>query len=152
MNFDVKNVVKKIGKLEETLKNKIESGVLFKEARKFADGQAKVLRQKVKTSQDAKKIIAFIDQRKKQIEKIAADLPGEVKQVRTFIESQRKELEKIGNDLVKKAKEGKINADTLRSAIRAATTKKAAPRRATSAKKASAKKATTKKRSKAKAK
>lgn len=143
MKLDVKNVVKKLGKLENTLKKKIESGALVNEVRRFADGQTKNLRQKVKTSKDAKKVIAFVEQRRKQIEKLAADLPGEVKTVRSYIKTQSKELEKIGNDLIKKAKEGKINADSIRTAIRAATTKKAAPRRASSTKKAT-KKATTK--------
>lgn len=147
MKLDVKVVAKKLGKLEETLKKKIESGVLMNEVRRFADGQAKTLRQKVKTSKDAKKVIAFVDQRRKQIEKIAADLPGEVKMVRAYIKTQSKELEKIGNDLLKKAKAGQINADTIRSAIRAATTKKAAPRRAS---KTTTKKATRKTAKKAK--
>ncbi len=141
MKLDVKNVVKKLGKLEETLKKKIESGSLVNEVRRFADGKAQELRQKVKTSKDAKKVVAFVGQRRKQIEKLAADLPGEVKVVRSFIKTQSKELEKIGNDLLKKAKEGKLDADTIRTAIRAATTKKAAPRRHTSAKKATKKKA-----------
>jgi gamma-glutamylcysteine synthetase len=131
MKLDVKIVAKKLGKLEQTLKKKIESGVLMNEVRRFADGQAKVLRQKVKTSKDAKKVIAFVEQRRKQIEKIAADLPSEVKGVRAYIKTQSKELEKIGNDLVKKAKAGQLNANTLRSAIRAATTKKAAAPRTT---------------------
>jgi DNA topoisomerase VI subunit B len=154
MKLDVKAVVKKLGKLEATLKNKIESGALVNEVRRFADGQVKTLRQKVKTSKDAKKVVAFVEQRKKQIEKLAADLPGEVKTVRSFIKTQSKELEKIGNDLIKKAKEGKIDADTIRSAIRAATTKKAAPRRSTTkkaaTKKSAAKKSTTKKAAKRK--
>jgi ABC-type transporter Mla subunit MlaD len=140
MKLDVKVVVKKLGKLEETLKKKIESGALVTEVRRFADGQTKSLRQKVKTSKDAKKVIAFVQQRRKQIEKLAADLPGEVKAVRSFIKSQSRELEKIGNDLIKKAREGKIDAKTIRTAIRAATTKKAAPRRS--------KKTTTKKKAK----
>lgn len=93
MKLDVKNVAKKLGRLEATLKKKLESGVLFNEVRRFADGQAKTLRQKAKTSKDAKKVIAFVAQRKKQIEKIAADLPKEVKTMRTYIEGQRKELE-----------------------------------------------------------
>jgi ABC-type transporter Mla subunit MlaD len=141
MNFDMKIIVKKISKMEEKLKDKIESGVLLKEAKRFADGQAKSIRQKLKTSKDAKKVLAFIEQRKKQIEKIAADLPGEVKVVRSYIQKQRSELEKIGNDLVKQARAGKINANTLRSAIRQATRKKAA----TSGKRASTSKKTTKK-------
>jgi hypothetical protein len=145
MKLDVKVVAKKLGKLEETLKKKIESGVLMNEVRRFADGQAKVLRQKVKTSKDAKKVIAFVEQRRKQIEKIAADLPGEVKVVRAYIKTQSKELEKIGNDLVKKAKAGQLNADTLRAAVRAATTKKAASRSTTKkAAKTTAKKASKK--------
>ena len=140
MKLDVKGVVKKLGKLEETLKKKIESGSLVNEVRRFADGQTKTLRQKVKTSKDAKKVIAFVELRKKQMEKLAADLPGEVKVVRSYIKTQSKELEKIGNDLIKKAREGKINAEVIRTAIRAATTKKAAPRKAKAAtKKAAAK-------------
>jgi len=135
MKLDVKVVVKKLGKLEETLKKKIESGALVNEVRRFADGKAKNLRQKVKSSKDAKKVIAFVEQRKKQIEKLAADLPGEVKVVRSYIKTQSKELEKIGNDLIKKAREGKINGEAIRAAVRAATTKKAAPRRATTTKK-----------------
>jgi hypothetical protein len=145
MKLDVKVVAKKLGKLEETLKKKIESGSLVNEVRRFADGQTKVLRQKVKTSKDAKKVIAFVAQRRKQIEKLAADLPGEVKVVRSYIKTQSKELEKIGNDLIKKAREGKINAETIRTAIRAATTKKAAPRPAASSKKKVAPRKTTKK-------
>ncbi|MGZ3653467.1 MAG: hypothetical protein ACXVB9_13200 [Bdellovibrionota bacterium] len=141
MNFDVNNVVKKLKKLESSLKTKIESGSLYNEVKRFANGQAQTLRQKVKSSKDAKKLLAAIQQRKKQIEKIAAELPGEVKTVRTYVKSQRKELEKLGNELIKKARAGEFNADTLRTAIRAATTKKAA----STTKKAAPKKATKKK-------
>jgi hypothetical protein len=126
MNFDVNNVVKRLRKLETTLKNKIESGALYNEVKRYADGQAKSLKRKVKSSKDAKKVLAFIEQRKKQIEKLAADLPGEVKTVRSYVKTQRKELEKLGNELIKKARDGKLNATTLRTAIRAATTAKAA--------------------------
>ena len=135
MKFDVNAVVKKLGRLEGTLKKKIESGVLFTEARRYADAQVKTLRQKVKTSKDAKKVLDFIEKRKKEIEKVAADLPGEVKTVRSYIDAQSKALEKIANEVIKKAREGKIDADSIRSAIRTATTKKAAPHRATSSKK-----------------
>lgn len=144
MNFDVNSVVKKLKKLETTLKTKIESGSLYNEVRRFANGQAQTLRQKVKNSKDAKKLMAAVQQRKKQIEKIAAELPGEVKTVRAYVKSQRKELEKLGNELLKKARAGEFNATSLRSAIRAATTKKAA---STSRKASSTKKKTTKKKS-----
>src|SRR5687767_6628605 len=106
MNFDVNNVVKKLKKLESTLKTKIENGSLYSEVRRYADDKAATLRRKVKSSKDAKKLIAVIQQRKKQIEKIAAELPGEVKVVRKYVKAQRKELEKLGNDLIKKAKKG----------------------------------------------
>ncbi len=139
MNFDVNSVVKKLKKLETTLKNKIENGSLYNEVRRYANGQAHTLRQKVKSSKDAKKLIAAIQQRKKQIEKIAAELPSEVKVVRNYVKAQRKELEKLGNDLIKKAKKGEFNAESLRSAIRAATTKKAASSMKTTAKKATKK-------------
>jgi ABC-type transporter Mla subunit MlaD len=142
MNFDVNSVVKKLKKLESSLKTKIESGSLYNEMKRFANGQAKTLSQKVKSSKDAKKVLAAIQERKKQIEKIASDLPGEVKTVRTYVKSQRKELEKLGNVLLKKARAGEINAASLRSAIRAATTKKAA---SSTKKKAVSKKKTTKK-------
>jgi hypothetical protein len=146
MNFDVNNVVKKLKKLETTLKTKIENGSLYNEMKRFANGQAQTLRQKVKNSKDAKKLMAVVQERKKQIEKIAAELPGEVKTVRAYVKSQRKELEKLGNELIKKARSGEFNANTLRSAIRAATTKKAAG----TAKKATTKKAATKKKAKRK--
>lgn len=123
MNLDVKNVVKKLGKLEATLKAKIESGTLINEVKRFANGQVKTLRQKVKTSNDVKKLVSLIDQRKKQIEKIAADLPSEVKAVRAYIKTQRKELEKIGDQLLKQAREGKLNANSLKSAIKAGSKK-----------------------------
>jgi ABC-type transporter Mla subunit MlaD len=129
MKFDMNAVVQKLGRLEGTLKKKIESGAIVKEARRYADAQVKTLRQKVKSSKDAQKVLDFIEKRQKEIEKLAADLPREVKNVRGYIETQRKELEKIGNDLVKKAREGKLDADSIRSAIRTATTKKAAPKR-----------------------
>ncbi|MGE3260432.1 MAG: hypothetical protein AB7K68_01520 [Bacteriovoracia bacterium] len=147
MKLDVKSVVKKLGKLEANLKNKIESGALYNEVKRFADGQAKKFSQRVKSSKDTKKVLAFVQQRRKQVEKIAADLPREVKAVRTYVQAQRKELEKLGNELVKKAREGKINAETLRTAIRKATTKKAAPRKASGGTK---KKTTTKKTAKRK--
>lgn len=142
MNFDVNNVVKKLKKLESTLKTKIENGTLYNEVRRFADGKAAKLRQKVKSNNDAKKLMAAVQQRKKQIEKIAAELPGEVKAVKNYVKAQRKELEKLGKDLIKKAKAGEFNADTVRSAIRAATTKKAA---STSKKKSTTKKVAKKK-------
>ncbi len=145
MNFDVNNVVKKLKKLESTLKNKIESGSLYNEVKRYADGKAQDLRQKVKSSKDAKKLISVIQQRKKQIEKIASELPGEVKIVRNYVKSQRKELKKLGNDLIRKARSGEFNADSLRSVIRAATTKKAA---ASTGKRASATKKTVRKTSK----
>lgn len=147
MNFDVNNVVKKLKKLETTLKTKIEKGSLYNEVRRYANGKAHELSKKMKSSKDAKKLVALIQERKKQIEKIAAELPGEVKTVRNYVKSQRHELEKLGNELIKKAKKGELNATSLRSAIRAATTKKAA---STSAKRSSkAKKASKKTTSKA---
>lgn len=149
MKLDVKSVVKKLGKLEANLKSRIESGALYNEVKRFADGQAKKFSQRVRTSQDTKKVIQFVEQRRKQVEKIAADLPREVKAVRTYVQAQRKELEKLGKELVKNAREGKINADSIRSAIRHATTKKAA----SSSKKAAGttkKKATSKKAAKRK--
>jgi flagellar basal body rod protein FlgG len=126
MKVDLKNMMKKLGKLEDAVRQQIESGALLQEARRFADGQVKVLRKKVKTSKDAKKVLAFIEQRKKQIEKVAKDIPSEVKQIRTLVLAQRKELEKIGNNLIKRARAGEFNAEKIRSVIRAATTKKAA--------------------------
>jgi hypothetical protein len=135
MNFDVNNVVKKLKKLEATLKTKIESGELYTEVRRYADGKAQKLRQKVKSSKDARKLMSIIEQRKKQIEKIAAELPGEVKVVRTYVKSQRKELEKLGKDLLRKARNGEFNADTFRSALRAATKKKATSKKKSSTKK-----------------
>jgi hypothetical protein len=152
MNFDVNNVVKKLKKLESTLKTKIENGSLYSEVRRYADDKAATLRRKVKSSKDAKKLIAAIQQRKKQIEKIAAELPSEVKTVKSYVKAQRKELEKLGNELLKKAKNGEFNATSIRSAIRAATSKKSASstsKKATSAKttaKATSKRATSKKR------
>lgn len=140
MNFDVNNVVKKLRKLETTLKTKIESGALYSEVRRYADGKAKNLRQKVKGSKDAKKLLAFIDQRKKQIEKIARDLPGEVQSVKAYVKSHRKELEKLGNQLIKDARAGKINATSLRSAIRAATGKRASGTKAKATKKTATRK------------
>lgn len=122
MNFDVNNVVKRLKKLETTLKTKIESGSLYNEVKR----EAASLGKKVTSSKDAKKVLAFVEQRKKQIEKIAADLPKEVKTVQAYVKSQRKELEKLGNELIKQAREGKINATSIRSAIRAATSKKSA--------------------------
>lgn len=126
MNFDVNNVVKKLKKLETSLKTKLENGQLYSEVRRFADGKAAKLKQKVKSNSDAKKLMAAVQQRRKQIEKIAAELPGEVKAVKNYVKAHRKELEKLGKDLIKKAKAGEFNADTVRSAIRAATTTKAA--------------------------
>lgn len=126
MNLDVKNVVAKLGKLEATLKRKIESGALFNEVKRFANGQAKVLRQKVRSSKDVKKIVKLIDERKKQIEKVARELPRDVKEVRSYIKTQRKELERIGNQLLKQAKEGKLDPKTIKFTIRASSGKKAA--------------------------
>jgi ABC-type transporter Mla subunit MlaD len=146
MNFDVNNVVKRLRKLETTLKTKIESGSLYNEVKRYADVQAKSLKAKVKSSKDAKKVLAFIEQRKKQIEKLAADLPGDVKTVRTYVKQQRKELEKLGNELLKKAREGQINATTLRTAFRAAKTGTTATTASTA--KHTTKKAATKKKAK----
>ena len=131
MNLDVKNVVSKISKLEATLKQKIESGALFNEVKRFAGGQAKVLTQKVKTSKDVKKLVTLIEQRRKQIEKVAKDLPKDMKAVRSYIDTQKKELERLGNDLVKRAKASKLDAK-IRSAIGAkATAKKAGAKKTT---------------------
>jgi ABC-type transporter Mla subunit MlaD len=147
MNFDVNNVVKKLKKLETTLKTKIESGSLYSEVKRFANGQAKTLQQKVKNSKDAKKLISLVKERKKQIEKIAAELPGEVKTVRAYVKNQRKELEKLGNELLKKARSGEINATSLRTAFSAATTTKKAAGTTTKKTATTRKKTTTKKKS-----
>jgi hypothetical protein len=135
MNLDVKTVVAKLGKLEGKLKQKIESGALYSEAKRFASGQAKVLRQKVKSSNDVKKIVGLIAERRKQIEKLAKQIPGDVKIVRSYIQSQRKELERIGNQLIKQAKSGKIDPKKIKLAINVrsgkTSSKKAAPRKTT---------------------
>lgn len=127
MNLDVKKVVAKLGKLESTLKRKIESGALFHEVKRFANGQAKVLRQKVQSSKDVKKIVRLLEERRKQIEKVARDLPRDVKEVSTYIQSQRKELERIGNQLLKQAKEGKLDPKKIKFKVRAKSGKKAGP-------------------------
>lgn len=142
MNLDVKSVVTKLGKLEANLKQKIESGALFNEAKRFANGQAKVLRQRVKSSKDVKKIVALVDERRKQIEKLAKQLPGDVKVVRSYIQSQRKELERIGNQLLRQAKTGKLDPKKIKLAIniRRTTTKKAVRRKKATTKRAAKRK------------
>ena len=110
MNLDVKTVVAKLGKLEAKLKEKIESGILFNELKRYADGKAKILKQKVKSSNDVKRVIAVVEQRKKQFEKLAKEFPREVKAVKSFIQTQRSELERIGNNLLKQAKARKMGA------------------------------------------
>ena len=130
MNVDVKNVVSKLNKLEKTLRSKIESGALINEVRRYADTKAKVLKQKVQHSKDLKKVVAVLDQRKKQFEKAAKGLPKEVKAVRSYLLSQRKELDKLGKGLLNrvKAAQGK-KAPAKKAAARKSTTKKTAARR-----------------------
>ncbi len=97
----VKNVISKLNQLEKTLRNKVESGALFNEVKRFADSKSKILRQRVKTNKDLKKVVNIVEQRRRQFEKAAKELPREVKNVRSYIKSQRKELERIGDRLWK---------------------------------------------------
>lgn len=144
--MDVKTVVSKLGKLEKTLKQKIESGTLANEVKRFANSKTKELKQRVKTNKDLKKVVAVVVERRKQVEKIAKDLPREVKTLRTYVESQRKELEKIGNQLLTKVKEaqknGKLDIKVNLKGLKAAARK--APARKTTTKKAAARKTTKK--------
>jgi hypothetical protein len=111
INIEVRGVAAKLNKLQRTLKTKVEATQLYKEVER-----------KVKTSNDLKKVTALVQERRKQIEKIAKVLPAEVKMVRNYLESQRKELEKLGNGLVAKVKQAQHAKRT--------SSKKAAPRRA----------------------
>ena len=135
MNIEVKSVVAKLGKLEKTLRRKIESGVLVKEVKDFADAKSKLLKQKVRTSKDLKKVVAIVEQRRKQIEKVAKELPRDVRVVRSYVESQRKELKKIGTKLLAKVREAQVGRKTSKKAAsrktskKAKTTKKAAARK-----------------------
>ena len=97
----VRNVISKLNQLEKSLRNKVESGALLNEAKRFADSKSKILRQRVKTNKDLKKIVNIVEQRRRQFEKVAKDLPREVQNVRSYIKSQRKELERIGDRLWK---------------------------------------------------
>lgn len=125
----VRNVVSKLNKLEKTLRNKVESGALFNEVKQFADSKSKILRQRVKTNKDLKKVIGIVEQRRRQIEKVARVLPKEVQVVRSYIKTQKKELEKLGERLVKVMNERKSagvakKTTTRKKATRKTTTKK----------------------------
>lgn len=135
MRLEAKSILKKLGKLEQALVKKVESGTLLNEARKFADAKSKLVKQRLKSSKDAKKLAAFVQKRKKDVEKLAANLPRETQMIRAYVKTQSKELEKLANDLLKQAKEGKLNATSFKAAIRAATTKKAAPKKRAAPKK-----------------
>ena len=127
MRIDLNNVVAKLGKLEKTLRQKIESGVLVKEVKHYADVKSKLLKQKVNTNKDLKKVVALVEQRKKQIEKVAKEFPRDVKVVRSYVQSQRKELKKISSKLLSTVKAAQAKSATAGKAK--TTTKKAAPRK-----------------------
>lgn len=123
MNLEVKNVAAKLHKLQKNLKMKVESTALYNEVKK-----------KVKTSSDVKKVVAIVEQRKKQIERIAKNLPKEVNTVKNFLESQRKELEKLGTGLLAKAQKAQGKAVHAKVAKPKTTAKKASTK-ATAARK-----------------
>lgn len=103
--------------MEEKLKTNLESGVLFQELKKMANGRAKGFKQKVKSSGDVKRLIHFIEKRKKEVERLKVEIPRDVKTVRSFLHTQRKELEKIGNQIVREVKTDGLNRGTLKSAV-----------------------------------
>jgi hypothetical protein len=116
MTIEVRTVAAKLNKLQKTLKAKVESTALYNEVKK-----------KVRTSNDLKKVVAIVEQRKKQVEKIAKELPREIKIVKSYLESQRKELEKMGNGLLAKVKAAKAtkSGKSARPAARTTTKKRA---------------------------
>lgn len=128
INVDLKKTKAKLLSLQKSLKTKIEKTELYNE-----------LKTKVKHSNDVKKVVAIVEQRRKQIERLARTLPKEVKQVKTYLHSQRKELEKMGEGLIKRVKaaqsmqktSGKAKSRTTakRASAPKGTTKKAAKRR-----------------------
>lgn len=126
----VRKVVSKLNKLEKTLRSKVESGALFNEVKQFADSKSKILRQKVKTNRDLKKVIGIVEQRRRQIEKVARVLPKEVKIVRSYIQTQKKELERLGDRLFKTMNEksagsaGAAKKSTRKKATRKTTKKR----------------------------
>ena len=113
VKIDAKNVANKLGKLQKSLKTKIEGTALYHEVKR-----------KVETSHDVKKVVTLVEKRKKQLAQMAKELPRDVREVRTYIKTQRKELHRLGNGILARLKAAQQVKKTGNSAAKKSSKKK----------------------------
>jgi len=101
INREMKNLVTKVKQLQRNFERKLDSNLSWAEAKRFATNRGKGLARQVNNNKDVKNVMAYVEQRRKQLERVSKQLPKEVRQMKTFVNQQKKELEKIGGQLVR---------------------------------------------------
>lgn len=122
MASDLNNLLNRVRDLQTMLEAKLEESVLMRDLKKYAASQQKVLKKKINSSADIKKVVTYVEKQRKHLDKVAKNLPKEVATVGKFVKAQRKEFEKLGKKLIQELSTGDLKAASA-TARRATTTK-----------------------------
>ena len=122
LKSNLKTAAARLAKLQGKLVTR--SKPLLKQLRSYAEVQSKELQKQLGSSQDVKRVLNAVEKRRKDVEKLARNLPKEVKVVRSYLQTQVKELEKLANNIVKNG-----SAKARPAPVKAKTSKKRATKK-----------------------
>lgn len=100
MANDLNNLISKVRKLQTMLEAKLDESLLVRDLKKYAATQQKVLKKKINSNADIKRVVSYVEKRRKDLDKVAKNLPKEVATMGKFVAAQKKEFEKLGKKLL----------------------------------------------------
>jgi nickel-dependent lactate racemase len=101
---EVQKVISQVKSAQKQFETAIKEGAWIAEAKKFAEKRGVQVQKTFST--DLKKVKAFVQKEKKELQKIQKQVPAEVKKLKKFVAIQQKELQKLLRELSKKGKTG----------------------------------------------
>lgn len=130
MAADFNSLVLKVRRLQGMVEDKLEQSSLVRDLKKYAQAQQKVLKKRINSNSDLKRMLGYIEKRRRDLDKVAKNLPKEVATMKKYVAAQRSELEKMGKRLIKDlaaangASTGKSKAKRKKPAAKRARTRR----------------------------
>ena len=101
MARDAAWVVKKAKSMQKKLEKQMNKSVIFRDLKSYAKTKGSVLKKRISKSSDMKRLLKYLDVRKKDMDKFGKELQKEAKHLKKSLDSHRKDLEVIGKRLLK---------------------------------------------------
>jgi hypothetical protein len=138
--MNAKKILERVKSARSQLENLLRDRTWVTEAKKVAEKQGKEVKKIIDS--DVAKLRVFLEKERTELEKLQAQIPGEVARIKKFVDGQKKELAHLLNTVKASARQKAAKAKkTAKSKV--ATGAKKRPAKKTGAKRKSASSAST---------